>query len=153
MRPRASPVSTQAHVPCQALSPSCQFTLPCWAVFFSAKEEDASTSPTLLEHRPHCLPELSENLSYLPPAASPLPVRDPCESTAAWTRDSVLRISSPFALSFHYFKNLSLLGIITIMLAYSRLMLTRSQILFQALYLDSHPQEVDIINAVSPLYR
>lgn len=152
MRPRASPVSTQARVPCQALSPSCQFTLPCWAVF-SAKEEDASTSPTLLEHRPHCLPELSENLSYLPPAASPLPVGDPGESTAAWTRDSVLRISSPFALSFHYFKNLSLLDIITIMPAYSHLMLIRSQILFQALYLDSQPQEVDILNAVSPLYR
>lgn len=54
-----------------------------------------------------------------PPAASPLPSRNWRESTAAWTRDSILRLSSPLSLRLHYFQNLSFLGIVII--AYSHL--------------------------------
>lgn len=94
-----------------ALSPPCWFTLSYWAVF-SAKEEAASAAPTLFErhHRPPFLP-----------AAFPLPDRNWRESTAAWTRDSILRLSSPLALRFRYFQNLSFLGIVII--AYSHLTL------------------------------
>lgn len=83
MEPRASPVSSWARTPCQALSPFCWLLLPCWAVF-SAKGKTASPPPSSgRAQAPAVTRHFSENLSLIVPMQPPCSPQVGCESPAA----------------------------------------------------------------------